>query len=198
MKIVGVGCGPGMLTAEAISAISEASSLFGSRRAIELAKEHIPPGCRVQEITDYRSLRTLPGDSVVLSTGDPMLAGLGYLEGEVIPGISSLQVALARIHLPASRISVVVAHGRDHEAAIREVCQEAGRGKAVYLLADPSFDTVLLAKRLRECSPGAAITLCEGLGYPEERIVTGTVDSPPVPRSELYSLVIDPGAGSDR
>jgi cobalt-precorrin-7 (C5)-methyltransferase len=198
MKIIGVGCGPGMLTEEAVKAISGASSLYGSRRAIELAKEHIPRGCHVQEITDYRSLRTLPGDSVVLSTGDPMLAGLGYLEGEVVPGISSLQVALARMHLPASRISVVVAHGRDHEAALREVCQEAGRGKAVYLLADPSFDIPELAGQLRECCPGAGITLCEDLGYPQERIVTGTVDSPPVPGSGLFSLIIDPEAGSAR
>ncbi|MDD1716436.1 MAG: cobalt-precorrin-7 (C(5))-methyltransferase [Methanolinea sp.] len=197
MKIVGVGCGPGMLTEEAARAVSKASSLYGSRRAIELAKEHIQEGCHVQEITDYRSLRTLPRDSVILSTGDPMLAGLGYLEGDVIPGISSLQVALARMHLPASRISVVVAHGRDHENAFLEACQETVRGKVVYLLADPSFDIPMLAGRLLECSPAATITLCEDLGYPQERIVTGTVDSPPVPRSGLFSLIIDPGAGKD-
>jgi cobalt-precorrin-7 (C5)-methyltransferase len=98
MKIVGVGCGPGMLTADAIRVISGARLIYGSSRAIEIAREIIPDGCEVHEITSYRRLRELPEEAVVLSTGDPMLAGLGYLPGEVIPGISSLQV-LSLIHI---------------------------------------------------------------------------------------------------
>ncbi|SNQ59038.1 SAM-dependent methyltransferase [Candidatus Methanoperedens nitratireducens] len=74
MKIVGVGAGPDLLTQEAISAIGNATLIFGSRRAIELAKEHIK--CEAHEITDY-SLSSLPQDAVVLATGDPMLSGLG-------------------------------------------------------------------------------------------------------------------------
>jgi len=65
MKIVGVGAGPGLLTEEAISAIENATVIFGSKRAIALAKEHI--GCEVHEITDY-TLDSLPGNAVVLST----------------------------------------------------------------------------------------------------------------------------------
>ena len=41
MKIIGVGAGPGLLTKEAIKAIENAKIIFGSKRAIELAKEHI-------------------------------------------------------------------------------------------------------------------------------------------------------------
>lgn len=41
MKIVGVGCGPGMLTEEAISAIESADLIYGSERALELASAHI-------------------------------------------------------------------------------------------------------------------------------------------------------------
>ncbi len=36
MKIIGVGCGPGMLTEQAIREISRAKIIFGSQRSIEL------------------------------------------------------------------------------------------------------------------------------------------------------------------
>ncbi len=194
MKIVGVGCGPGMLTEEAIAAISRASLVYGSPRAIDLARSHIPEGCTVREIEDYRALRTLPVDAVVLSTGDPMLAGLGYLEGEVIPGISSLQVTLARLHVPMAQISVVAAHGRDHDAAIRETVAEIARGRTVFLLADPGFEVPRLAGHFLPPPPGLSITLCEQLGYPDERVVTGTPDAPPVPCNDLFVLLVNPGA----
>jgi precorrin-6y C5,15-methyltransferase (decarboxylating), CbiE subunit len=190
MKIVGVGCGPGMLTADAVRVISGASLIYGSSRAIEIAGEIIPPGCGVHEITNYRNLRELPEEAVVLSTGDPMLAGLGYLPGEVIPGISSLQVALARLHIPMAGISIVVAHGRDHAGSLDQMSDELRRGKTVFLLADPEFDIHEAAVRARDACGTCRIVLCEELGYPDERIVIGSPDTIPVPEKDLYSLII--------
>ena len=107
MKIVGVGCGPGMLTAEAVRVLKDASVVYGSARAIALARNAIPPGCEVHGITDYRSLRLLPRDAVVLSTGDPMLAGLGpLLEGDIVPGSHRCRSRL-RLRLPLTRVAVV-------------------------------------------------------------------------------------------
>ena len=190
MKIVGVGCGPGMLTADAVMVISGAQLIYGSTRAIEIARGIIPPGCEVHEIVNYRSLRELPEGAVVLSTGDPMLAGLGYLPGEVIPGISSLQVALARLHIPMAGISIVVAHGRDHAESLDQMSDELRRGKIVFLLADPGFDIGHAAERARDACGMCRIVLCEELGYPDERIVTGSPDNVPVPEKNLYSLII--------
>jgi cobalt-precorrin-7 (C5)-methyltransferase len=192
MKIVGVGCGPGMLTALAIREISEARLVFGSGRAIELAREFIHPDAVVHEIEDYRALRELPAGSVVLSTGDPMLAGLGYLPGEVIPGISSLQLALARLHIPMQDVSVVVAHGRNHGRALADLHSEVERGKTVFLIADPGFDVPSCARLLLDIAGEIDIILCEDLGYPGERIESGTRANPPVPQSDLFSLVIRP------
>ena len=112
MIVVGVGCGPGMLTYEAIKAIEAASLIYGSVRSIILAKPHIGPACRVEVIEDYGNLDALPKDSVVLSTGDPMLAGLGHLGDEVIPGVSSMQLAFARLKLPLENGTVVSVHCR--------------------------------------------------------------------------------------
>lgn len=192
MKIVGVGCGPGMLTEQAAQVIKSARSICGSARAIDLVRDIIPKSCTVRSISDYRNLTQLPEHSVVLSTGDPMLAGLGYLPGEVVPGISSLQVAASRLHIPLSRVAVIVAHGRGHEKAMQETVEELRREKMVFLIADPKFDLTELYRRLgvMDISVPLQIAVCEDLGYPEERIVTGDLMAPPYPESDLYSLVI--------
>jgi cobalt-precorrin-7 (C5)-methyltransferase len=190
MKIIGVGCGPGMLTEHAIREISQASIIYGSDRAIELAKSYIPLDCVVKTIDDFKNLDKVGKKAVILSTGDPMLAGLGYLSGEVIPGISSLQLVTARLHIPLSRISVVVAHGRGHEKGIKDTIEEISRGKIVFLLADPKFDVFKLYTRLESLSSPIRIALCENLGYPEEHILIRDLKSPPQPIEALYSLVI--------
>ena len=190
MKIIGVGCGPGLLTEQAIMELKKAKLVYGSDRAIDLARTRLPKNCSVRSIDDYKNLPSLAEDSVILSTGDPMLAGLGYLEGTVIPGVSSLQVAAARLRIPLSRIVVVVAHGHGHEQGIRETVAEVKRGKIVFLLADPKFRIGELYDRLAVLSLPLQVAVCENLAYPDERIVTGPVGMPPHPEADLYSLVI--------
>jgi cobalt-precorrin-7 (C5)-methyltransferase len=190
MKIIGVGCGPGMLTEQAIREISRSRIIFGSHRSIELARSHIPFDCVVKTIDDFKNLKTLPSDAVILSTGDPMLAGLGYLSGHVIPGISSLQVAAARLQIPLSRVSVVVAHGKGHDKGMVDTIEEIRRGKIVFLLADPKFSVQELYARLTLLSLPLKVALCENLGYPEEHIIIKDIQSPPHPSEALYSLVI--------
>jgi cobalt-precorrin-7 (C5)-methyltransferase len=190
MKIIGVGCGPGMLTEQAIREISRAKILYGSDRSIELAKDHIQKNCIVKTIDDFKNLRRLPDDVVVLSTGDPMLAGLGYLSGDVIPGISSLQVAVSRLHIPLARVSVVVAHGKGHKQGMHDTVEEIKRGKIVFLVADPRFPVQELYNRLSGFSDPLQVAVCENLGYPDERVTIGTIYSPPLPQADLYSLVI--------
>jgi cobalt-precorrin-7 (C5)-methyltransferase len=190
MKIVGVGCGPGMLTEEAIRVIGTATLIFGSDRAIEIARAHIPPGTIVRTIDDFKGLDKLPQEAVVLSTGDPMLAGLGYLDGEVVPGISSLQVAAARLHIPLARIVPVVAHGTGHGQGITDTMEEVQRKKIVFLIADPKFSTAELYQNLRTLGIPLNVAVCENLGYPDERIAVGTIESPPAVASGMYSLMI--------
>jgi len=190
MKIIGVGCGPGLLTEQAITELKKARFAYGSDRAIMLARPFLPENCMVRSIDDYKKLSALPDYAVILSTGDPMLAGLGYLKGEVVPGISSLQIAAARLHIPLSRIAVVVAHGRGHEQGMNDTVEEVMRGKIVFLLADPKFDVAPLYQRLAALSRPLQVAVCENLAYPEERIAVGSILSPPVPGAALYSLVI--------
>lgn len=185
MKIVGAGCGPGMITETGISVLRSAALVYGSARAIELAGEYISHA-EVHEITDYKSLRTLPKDAVVLSTGDPLMAGLGYLDGEVISGISSMQAAYAKLHVPWTNAAMVNAHGKNHTEAIRKAAADIRNGHSVFLIADPEFSVEELARALL---PDTKIAVCSDLGYDTETVTEGTPSCPPSPTSALFCVV---------
>lgn len=190
MKIVGVGAGPNLLTLEAIIAIENAEIIFGSKRAIELAKEHIK--CEAYELRDYK-LRSLPENAVVLSTGDPMLSGLGKYarkEDEIIPGISSLQLACARLHIDVEQLSVITAHSRNIGSIKNRLVTELRNGKNVFLLPDSSFGIDEIVDILKSMDLSMQISVCERLGYPDERVTTGTTENPPHAESDMYCVVI--------
>jgi cobalt-precorrin-7 (C5)-methyltransferase len=191
MIVVGVGVGPGMLTEEGIKAIRKASVVYGAKRALELAQEYIT--CEAKTIKDYKSLHLLPADAVVLSTGDPMFSGLGKFAGEkdtVIPGISSMQAACARTKVNLTNLCAITAHGRDFEPAKTELIRELKNGRNIFLLPEETFGSLEVAEVLKELELEAEIYICENLGYPEERIVKGTPENPPIPETILYGLLV--------
>lgn len=194
MIVVGVGVGPKMLTAEGIEAIQNASVVYGSGRALELAKPYIPENTPIDTIKDYKNIHLLPKDAVILSTGDPMFSGLGKFATEndmVIPGISSFQVACARLKVNLTNFSCVTAHGRKEiETARDELVQEIKLGKNVFLLPDEKFGAVDVCSVLAELGVSADVYSLEELGYPEEKILKGDVLNPPKPESDLYGLMI--------
>jgi cobalt-precorrin-7 (C5)-methyltransferase len=176
MIIVGVGAGPGMLTQEAIKAIGEANLIYGSKRSIDLVREHIKSDCAVKIIEDYKRLHELPEGAVVLSTGDPMLSGLGYLKGRVVPGISSMQVACARLKISQLDVIPITIHGREMNPV--PVAEELRRGKCVFLLIDERTDIERLCSYLESNGLSRNIAVLANLGYPEERIMLGRTSSP--------------------
>ncbi len=190
MKIIGVGAAPHLLTEEAISAIESAGMIFGSKRAIEIAKKHIK--CEAHEITDY-TLDSLPHEAVILSTGDPMLSGLGKFAkkgDEIVPGISSLQLACSKCRMDIENISVVTAHSRDIALIKQRLIKELKEGKNVFLLPDTSFGVKELAYLLESEGLFRKLLVCERLGYPDERITEGTTEKPPVVQSSLHCILI--------
>ena len=180
MIIVGVGAGPGMLTEEAMKAISEARMIYGSDRAVEVARQHIRPDCSVHIIEDYKKLRLLPEGAVVLSTGDPMLSGLGYLDGQVIPGISSMQVACARLKISQLRMVPITLHGRAiGQDSLARIASEIRAGRCVFLLTDDSTNLPLICRHLEAVGISKDVAILTELGYPNERIELARTNSPP-------------------
>ncbi len=190
MIVVGTGCGPGLLTEEAISVLKTAEIVYGSKRAIEIVSPYLENSCEINFIEDYKKLKDLPPRSILLSTGDPMLAGLGNRGDRIIPGISSMQLAFSRLRLSLTNVSVVVAHGRDHLSANKQCIEELGRNKIVFLITDPGYSIISFVNLAKEKFSGLTIALCENLGYPEEVISKGTLESPPIQNSDLFVVVI--------
>jgi cobalt-precorrin-7 (C5)-methyltransferase len=191
VKIVGVGVGPGMLTMEAAKAIEDAEVVYGSKRAIELAAEHI--FCETKHIQDYSRLHELPDNAVVLSTGDPNLSGLGKFAGPrdvVIPGISSLQAACARLHIDQSGIVVITAHGRDPAPAAVKLRSAITSGFTVFLLPAYEFGVKQVAAMLLGMGIDIPIAVFERLGYMDERVEMGSVSKPPGVNSGLYCIMV--------
>jgi cobalt-precorrin-7 (C5)-methyltransferase len=190
MIIVGVGCGPDLITMQGMQVISKAKLIYGSRRSIELVAGLIPEGAEVRTIEDYSHLEKLPDSSVVLSTGDPMLAGLGRPGAIIVPGISSMQVAFCRLGLNLVNAVAISAHGSSHLEAIDGSVRELKSKKTVFLLAAPAFPFSELIETLRKERLELKVAVCEDLGYPGERIEVGTPEAPPEVRSKLYSVVM--------
>ena len=194
MIVVGVGVGPGMLTEVGIKAIQNASIVYGSGRALELAQPYIPKNTPIDTIKDYKNIHLLPADAVILSTGDPMFSGLGKFATDtdtVIPGISSFQVSCARLRINLTNFSCITAHGRKEiESARKELIQEIKLGKNIFLLPDEKFGSVEVCAVLAELGVRVDVYSLEELGYPEEKIKKGDLKNPPIPDSDLYGLMI--------
>lgn len=191
MIVVGVGVGPKMLTQEAIEAISNAPAVYGSKRAIELAQDHIK--CEAQPIKSFKNLHLLPEDAVILSTGDPMFSGLGKFAGEndrVITGVSSIQASCAKFHVGLSNLAMITAHGRDPAPAKAELIRELKLGKNIFLLPADELGPGEVALILKEMGIDAKICIYEDIGYPYERAVVGSVETPPLNISDMYCLLV--------
>jgi cobalt-precorrin-7 (C5)-methyltransferase len=143
VMIVGVGPAEGYLTDRAKEIISRADVVFGSRRALKLAEPYIK-GKRVEmtrfDKNEVEKIAKMGVEMrvVVLSTGDPMVSGLGSLvDGRVEPGISSVQLALARLKVDLCEVVVVDAHARE---SYDEIIKAARFRKKVLILADKRFN----------------------------------------------------------
>ncbi len=190
MKIVGVGCGPGMLTRAAIQAIKSAHLIVGSERALDLVRDILPRKAETRVIENYKGLRTLPEHAVILSTGDPMISGLGFLGGEVIPGISSVQLGAAKTGVTLTNLFLITAHGRDHDQAVADCCDMISAKRKVCIIADPAFPVITLGQKLADVDPDTQIIICENLGYPDERITKGTARNPPASQGGMFILFV--------
>lgn len=137
LRIIGVGICEGHLTDRAKSLIEKSDIVYGSERALKLAEKWIRGEAKVLkkfsgEVYSQIEKEAVEKEVVVLSTGDPMVAGLGkfFKKAEIEPGISSVQVALSKLKVDLCDVLVVNAHSRKFEIGRR----------SLLVLADKSFD----------------------------------------------------------
>jgi len=184
LHVVGVGICRGQITRRAAEIIRRADVIFGSRRAFGLAEELVRgEKVIISSFTAdvYREIERLSErkEVVVLSTGDPMVSGLGtkFRECHVEPGISSVQEALARLRRDLCEVAVVDAHGR----RLGEEDLELLKHRHLLILADKNFDLRLLR--------GRRVVILENL-CGEERIRKGNAETLEV-RSDYTIIFVE-------
>ena len=205
-KIYIIGIGPGSseyLTKKAIDTVEISDYTVGSTRAIELfedVKNTIP--FNVKELLDTLKQGVqlaVDGNTVsILSTGDPGFSGvlntvlrisdeLNFPKEniEVIPGISSLQLAAAKCHIQWDNANVMTFHGREN---INDILPVINNGKTTIAL--PSRKVKDMAQFLLDngVEKTRKVTVCERLSYPNEKIVEATLND--IAHSEFTYMCI--------
>ena len=184
-KVTIVGCGPGskkFITGYAMQQIINAEVLIGSRRLLSLfpdadADTYVLSNNYKLLITRIVSLSKKKKKVVVLVSGDPgffsysklIVDKLGVEKCEVIPGISSVQMAFAKIGRTWNDACFMSLHGRSGKLA--SVVKKITDNEKVAVLTDNSNNVKLIAKKLLETGvKNRKIFVCENLSLEEERI----------------------------
>lgn len=183
-KVTIVGCGPGSkkyLTGYAIHQISNAEILIGSRRLLALfpeadAETYILSNNYKLLISRIATL-SKKKKVVVLVSGDPgffsysklIVDKIGIEKCEVIPGISSVQLAFAKIGRTWNDACFMSLHGRSGKLAA--VVKKIMENDKVAVLTDNANNVKLIARKLLEIGlKERKIFVCENLSLEKERI----------------------------
>ena len=192
-KIYIIGIGPGAseyLTKKSVDTVQMSDYVVGSTRAIELFDDVTNKlAFNVKDLLNKLEKGVelaVNGNTVsILSTGDPGFSGVLNTvlrisdeknfpkeNIEVIPGISSLQLAAAKCHIQWDNANVMTFHGREN---IEDILPVINNGKTTIAL--PSRKVRDIAQFLLDNGVEAdrEVVVCERLSYPDEKIVTATL-----------------------
>lgn len=188
-KISVLGIGPGsrdFLLNITRRKVDEADVLLGSSRALELfedlEKEKFEITGELEEIKPYIEKNYREKKVVVLVSGDPGLYSLLHFlrrkfppkDLEVVPGISSMQLAFARIKSTWQDAAITSLHGKNDEKKVLELVKNNDK---VGVFTDREYSPDCIARLLIEegvCKrKGAVFTK---LSYDSESKFTGSLE----------------------
>ncbi|GGD24818.1 precorrin-6Y C5,15-methyltransferase [Nocardioides daphniae] len=177
MTVVGVGA-DGVLAAGCEALVREADVLMGGRRHLDLVpevegQERRPwptplapslPGL-LEELRGRRVVALASGDPMVSGIGTTLVRALGTEAVRVVPAVSSVALARARMRWSDEESVVVTLVGR-HEA---RVLREVAPGRRILALTSGSETPAIVGELLSETGhPDAVITLLGDLGSAAE------------------------------
>ena len=200
-RIVGVlDDGVASLGATALQHLQTAQLVIGGTRTLQLFAAQIAPGAQQRDLTGALSqvpewIRAAQADAlrvVVLATGDPLCHGIAaYLASrlcieaiEVVPNVSTLQLACARLGLPWQEMKFASVHSQDAGdwvagsppshglyALLRDIRQH----DRLAILTSPHNTPDRIARMLvtEGLADGFEMAVAERLCQPQERIVSG-------------------------
>lgn len=187
-KIIVAGIGPGhpdYVLPIARKYIQDASFLVGGRRALasfaSASQETLAITGDVAGVIESIRQHLEALDVVVMVSGDPGYYSLldalrrefSAAQLQVIPGISSVQFAFARLALPWHDACLISLHGRPPKC--EELIYEPGR--LLGILTDSVYHSASIAELLLQLGWPADTEsyICTKLSYPDEKIISATL-----------------------
>lgn len=182
-KIIVAGIGPGAreyVVPKALKAIENAKVLVGGSRALaDFAREGqktFAIKADIKAVMNFIGEELKQNDVVVMVSGDPgyysLLSSLRknfpIEQIKVIPGLSSMQVAFAKIALPWQEASLLSFHGR----VPKDEDLVYVKGRIIGMLTDNKFNSGRIAEYLieRGWDKNARAYICSRLSYLDEKI----------------------------
>ncbi|WP_211358270.1 precorrin-6y C5,15-methyltransferase (decarboxylating) subunit CbiE [Amycolatopsis cihanbeyliensis] len=183
VTVVGIGAdGWAGLPEPSRAAIDAAEVLLGGARQLELVPDRGAEKVRWPSPLLPNLDATLAAHAgrrvCVLASGDPMLSGIGGTLARrlgadrlrILPGVSSVALARARLGWSAEETEVVSVVGR----AVHRLARVLAPGRRVLVLSEGSATPAEVAELLTERGYGpSSLTVLEELGGAGERAVTG-------------------------
>lgn len=187
-KIIVVGIGPGnpdYIVPRGLKAIEQAKFLVGGRRTLSQFAKDGQETCSITAdipgVMDFIRERLQQDNVVAMVSGDPGYFSLldalrrefSVEQIEVIPGISSMQYAFARLALPWHDAVLASFHGR---VPADEMIQYKP-GKILGMLTDSKYNSQSIAQYLldRGWPQNTALHICSRLSYEDEEILHTTL-----------------------
>lgn len=197
-KIIVAGCGPGhpdYITEAVRNAVSSAELLVGTQHLLELfpdsVAERLAVGKDMEALLNHIE-EASPKATVVLTSGDTGLYSLartllkrfGHRRCRLIPGISAVQVACARLALDWHDLKIISAHGREPECSVDDL----SGFKKIAILAGTENAKRWSAAMLEALGNTYTAIACENLTWEDEKITE--LDATGLLAAELTSRTI--------
>lgn len=199
--IIGIGFRP--LDGKAREIVLNSGLILASRRLVEVFREYeeydtVKDAIKVinnidETIAYMKAALEDPGRGsiVLLGSGDPLFFGIGRRAVEelgpeaveVLPDLSSIQIAFARINEPWDDALLLSLHGGPDPKKRRrlrfgpeDIPALTEAYEKIAVLTDMTNNPAVVAKNILERGRAGHLVLyvCEKLGYPDERITRGT------------------------
>jgi precorrin-6Y C5,15-methyltransferase (decarboxylating) len=197
VQVIGIGAdGWDGLSPTARARITEAAVVVGGQRHLDLLPTIAGQDRKPLPSPLREGLAALSPETVVLASGDPLVSGIGTTlidvlgadAVEIVPALSSVALARARLGWPAESCAVVSVVGRDLSLIRRELAP----GRRILVLSSDEESPALIASLLVQDGFGASrMTVLSDLGAASESRDEATASDWNATVSRLNVLAIE-------
>lgn len=188
-KLTIIGCGPGgreYLTGQALAAVEAAELLYGPQFLLDLfpetTAERVVVGADAQQVAalvrprlkQYRAVLLVTGDPGLHSLAVPVVRLLGREKVQLIPGISSVQLAFAHLVRPWEQVRIFSLHGVSGEHA-QAVLSELATAPGAVVLCSPQWTPERVLAAIVDRAGHRTVEVLSDLGRPTEFRISGRV-----------------------